>query len=310
MVSTATPSGPAADGIEVLDEIVAIRAERSVALAGIKRVHHEPFRIRGACQVADFLENIVTVAADHPVVVRKIAELQLQRAGEDRVHVHLHFRQTDVDIGVAYRARHRKLVEADRPVDLVHIEWHMFEGAKLGPGTLGHLRDPADLHGEARVAAHRAPLADQNLRGILFLHQFDQRFQHARVGGEPFVGRHRDDRIDLDQNLIAAFDDLRHAAHGLVRDVADHSLDDVQLRPRTIGGLAEIRIGVSDANRCFLRHKTVLFRQRPNIPSPMPSAQMLVTGMLLIAYCANTIARVFYQPGFGAANRTLSGIER
>ena len=79
----------------------------------------------------------------------------------------------------------------------------MLERAQLHPGPLGHLRDPADSHGLERVAAHRAPLADLNARRVLLLHQFNQRFQHARVGGEPCIGRNRDDRVDLDQDLIA-----------------------------------------------------------------------------------------------------------
>ena len=62
--------GTAADGIEVFDQVLVVRAEGSIPLAGIEGVHHEPFRVGGPGKIDNLLINIVPVALHHPVIVR------------------------------------------------------------------------------------------------------------------------------------------------------------------------------------------------------------------------------------------------
>ena len=100
---------------------------------------------------------------------------------------------------------------------------------------------PQTFHRLHRVRAHRAALADLNARRVLFLHQFDQRLEHARIGGESGIRRHRDHGVDFDQDLVAGADDVLHAAHRLVGDLADHRLHEIELLPRVFGRLAQVR---------------------------------------------------------------------
>ena len=169
--------------------------------------------------------------------------------------MNLHLGQADVAIRIAHRARHGKFVKADGPVDLVHIELGVLEGAQLHAGPLRHIHDAANPHRLHRVRAHGAPLADLDAAGVLFQHQFDQRLEHARIRGESGIGRHRNHRVDLDQHLIALMDDIVHPSHRLVRDLADHRLYQIELLPCVLRRFPEVRVAVRDRNGRFLCHK-------------------------------------------------------
>jgi len=67
------------------------------------------------------------MTADHPVVIREVAELEFHRTGEGRVDMDLHLGHPDVAIRFANGAGNGKFVEADRPVDLVHVELDVLE---------------------------------------------------------------------------------------------------------------------------------------------------------------------------------------
>ena len=188
----------AAHGVEVLDEVVAVGAEGAVPLAGVERVHDEPSGFGGEGEVADLLVDVVFVAADHPVVVGEVAELEFHGAGEGGVEMDLHFGEADVDVGFGDGAGDGKFVEADGPVDLEHVERDVIEGAEFDAGALGDGGDAADVHGVFGVAAHGAAFADLNARGFLFLDEFDEGFEHAGVGGEALIGVNGDDGVDLD----------------------------------------------------------------------------------------------------------------
>src|SRR5690348_7118721 len=175
--------------------------------------------------------------------------------------MHLHFGKTDIGVRFAHGARYGKLVEADRPVDFVHIEWRVIERIQLGAGARRYFRDTTDFHCMPRVGSHRTALADLNARRILLLYQFDQRFEHARIGRETRVRRDRDDRVDFDHHFVAWFYDVRHAAHRLIGDIADHGLDEIQLLARILGRFAEVGVAMSDAYGCLFRHSFSLLRR-------------------------------------------------
>ncbi len=165
--------------------------------------------------------------------------------------MNLHLRQTDVAVGFAHRAGHRKLIEADRTVDLVHIELGLFEGAQFHAGPFRYIDDAAHAHRLHRVRPHRAALANLDAPGILFLHQFDQRLEHARVRGESGIRRHRYYGIDLDQHLVALVDDVTHPAHRLIGDLANHRLYEIELLSCILRRLTQVSIAVRDRDQSF-----------------------------------------------------------
>src|SRR5262245_51629242 len=185
-----------ANGIEVFDQVLAIRTERTITLTRIKRIHDKPRRIGCASQIHNLLIDVVAMAFDHPVVIREVSELKLHRARERRVDVDFHLRQADVDVRVENGTRHGKFVEAHWPIDLIHFELGVFEGAEFHPGTLRHFDDTADLHGLHGIGAHRAAFTDLNTRGLLLLDQLDQRLQHTWIRGEAGIRGYGDHGID------------------------------------------------------------------------------------------------------------------
>src|SRR6266850_4464653 len=110
---------PTTKSVEVLDQVVTDRAEWSIALACVERIHDEPFGIRRARQVHYLLINVIAMAAHHPVVIGKIAELKLHRPSESGVEMDLPFGQADIYIRIADWPGDRKFIEADGPVDRV-----------------------------------------------------------------------------------------------------------------------------------------------------------------------------------------------
>src|SRR4029453_5957313 len=103
----------------------------AVALARVERIHNKPFRICGARKIDDLLKDVVVMASNHPIVIRQIAKLQFERAGENGMDMNLEFREPDVHVGFTHRTRYREFVKCNWPVDLVHVEWRVLERAKF-----------------------------------------------------------------------------------------------------------------------------------------------------------------------------------
>ena len=79
---------------------------------------------------------------------------------------------------------------------------------------------------------------------------------------KPAFGSDGDHGIDLDQDLVAARDDVLHSAHRLVGDLADHLLHEIELLPGVLRRLAEIGVAVGDGDFGSFFHAYDLRRSR------------------------------------------------
>src|SRR5258706_15067062 len=102
------------------------------------------------------------MAAHHPVIVGKIAELKLHGPSERGVEMDLPFGQANIYIRFPHGTRNGKFIEADGPVYRIHIERHVVERAELHPGPLSDLGDSAHFHGVPGISSHRTAFTDLN----------------------------------------------------------------------------------------------------------------------------------------------------
>jgi hypothetical protein len=66
------------------------------------------------------------------------------------------------------------------------------------------------------------------------------------------LAAHAHHGVDLDEDLVAAFDDFVHATHGVIGNPADHAFDQIELLAGVFPRPAQVRVAVGDGDFVFL----------------------------------------------------------